>query len=101
MGILHELQERMRGLENRCVHDGYWYRVSDALVVMICGLLCRQQKIDDIHDWAKSAKSFCLSSSELNGFSAGRSSTICWHWWTRKNSGWCLPNGCSTCYAVD
>ena len=55
MGILNELQERMRGLENRCIHDGYWYRISDALVVMICGLLCRQQKIDDIHDWAKSA----------------------------------------------
>ena len=54
MGILQELQERMRGLENRCIHNGYWYRISDALVVMICGLLCRQQKIDDIHDWAKS-----------------------------------------------
>ena len=55
MGILQELQERMRGLENKSIHDGYWYRISDALVVMICGLLRKQQKIDDIHDWAKSA----------------------------------------------
>ena len=55
MGILQELQERMRGLESKSIHDGYWYRISDALVVMVCGLLCKQQKIDDIHDWAKSA----------------------------------------------
>ena len=55
MGILEDLQEKMRSLEDRAIHDGYWYRISDALIVMVCGLLCRQQKIDDIHDWAKSA----------------------------------------------
>ena len=54
MGIFKELQEKMKGLEDKEVHDGYWYRISDALIILICGLLCRQQKIDDIHDWAKS-----------------------------------------------
>jgi predicted transposase YbfD/YdcC len=52
---MKKLQEKMKGLENSEVHDGYWYSISDALLIMICGLLCRQQKIDDIHDWAKSA----------------------------------------------
>jgi len=55
MRIFEDLQEKMKGLEDRGIHDGYWYRISDALIIMICGLLCRQQKIDDIHDWAKSA----------------------------------------------
>jgi len=54
MGIFEELQDKMKGLEDSKIHDGYWYRISDALLIMICGLLCRQQKIDDIHDWAKS-----------------------------------------------
>ena len=45
----------MISLEDSAIHDGYWYRISEALIIMICGLLCRQQKIDDIHDWAKSA----------------------------------------------
>jgi predicted transposase YbfD/YdcC len=54
MGIFNELQKEMQEIEKESTHDGYWYRISDALVIMICGLLCRQQKIDDIHDWAQS-----------------------------------------------
>jgi predicted transposase YbfD/YdcC len=67
MGIFEDLQEKMRNLEDSEIHDGYWYRISDALVIMICGLLCRQQKIDDIHDWAKSAPTskFLLEQFEI------------------------------------
>jgi predicted transposase YbfD/YdcC len=54
MGIFEDLQDKMKELEDKATHDGYWYCISDALLIMICGLLCRQQKIDDIHDWANS-----------------------------------------------
>lgn len=55
MGILYELQEEMRGLEEGANHNGYWYKIGETLTIMVCGLLCGLQKMDDIHDWAKSA----------------------------------------------
>ena len=54
MGILYELKEEMKGLEDPAVHDGYWHSIGNTLIVLVCGLLCGLQKIDDIHDWAKS-----------------------------------------------
>jgi len=55
MGILYELQEEMKGLEEGARHNGYWYSIGDALIIMVSGLLCGLQRMDDIHDWAKSA----------------------------------------------
>jgi hypothetical protein len=55
MRILYELQEEMRGLEEGANHKGYWYKIGETLTIMVCGLLCGLQKMDDIHDWAKSA----------------------------------------------
>lgn len=60
MGILEELQNEMKAVEAESSHDGYWYNVSDALLVLVCGLLCGLRRVVDIHDWATSAptKSF-------------------------------------------
>jgi len=55
MGILTELQEEMKGLEEGANHDGYWYSIGGTLTILVCGLLCGLQRIDDIHDWAKAA----------------------------------------------
>ena len=45
----------MQIVEKNAEHNGYWYSVSDTLTLLVCGMLCHQQRIDDIHDWAKSA----------------------------------------------
>jgi predicted transposase YbfD/YdcC len=55
MGIFEELQSEMQVLEEIAEHDGYWYSISDVLTILVCGMLCRQQRIDDIHDWSKAA----------------------------------------------
>jgi predicted transposase YbfD/YdcC len=53
MSILVNLQDTMKALEKGAPHNGYWYSISETLIIMVCGMLCRQQRIDDIHDWAK------------------------------------------------
>ncbi len=34
-------------------HKSYYYRVSDSLSIMICGMLSSLQNISDIYDWAQ------------------------------------------------
>jgi len=53
MGIFEDLREEFIEIENETGHDGYWYRVSDVLIMLVCGMLCSLKKVDDIHDWAK------------------------------------------------
>jgi len=53
MGIFEELREKMLDLERETKHEGYWYSVSGALIILVCGMLCRLQTIDDIHEWSK------------------------------------------------
>jgi predicted transposase YbfD/YdcC len=55
MDILHGLRQEMRLVEEGAAHDGYWYSISDILIVLVCGMLCNLRLIDDIHDWAKAA----------------------------------------------
>lgn len=55
MGILYDLQQEMKGLENGAAHDGYWYSIGDTLTILVCGLLCGLREIGEILDWAKSA----------------------------------------------
>jgi len=45
----------MRLLEEGAGHDGYWYRIGDVLTILVSGMLCGLQRIDDIHDWANAA----------------------------------------------
>jgi hypothetical protein len=55
MDILHGLREEMRLVEEGAAHDGYWYSISDILIILVCGMLCGLRLIDDVHDWAKAA----------------------------------------------
>ena len=57
MGIFEELREELKAIEAESGHVGYWYSVSDVLIIIICGMLCGLRSIDDIHDWAKSTPS--------------------------------------------
>lgn len=54
MDILSELQKAMQEAEAESNHHGYWYNIKDILTIMVCGLLCNQQTIDDIHEWSQS-----------------------------------------------
>jgi len=54
MSIFERLKEELEGLEAKDAHNGYWYKISEALLVLTCGMLCGLQTIDEIHDWAKS-----------------------------------------------
>ena len=38
MGIFEVLREEFREIEDESGHDGYWCRVSDVLIVMVCGV---------------------------------------------------------------
>ncbi len=53
MESFEKLQNKMRELESETEHKGYYYKVSDALTIMICGMLCNLQNISDIHEWAQ------------------------------------------------
>lgn len=53
MSILSKLSEAMEDVGRTSVHTGYYYKVSDALTIMICGMLCNLQTISDIHEWSK------------------------------------------------
>ena len=54
MKILNELQKAMEEVETESEHKGYWYRIRDVLTILICGMLCSLQTIDDIHEWSQS-----------------------------------------------
>lgn len=53
MDSFEKLQEKMTEIEKESEHKGYYYKVSDALTIMICGMLCNLQNISDIYDWAQ------------------------------------------------
>jgi len=49
------LQKMMKEVEKGATHNGYWYSISESLIIMVCGMLCSLQTIDDIHEWSKAA----------------------------------------------
>lgn len=53
MNSFERLQEQMEVLEQETKHKGYYYRVSDVLTIMVCGMLCNLQSIADIYDWVQ------------------------------------------------
>jgi len=57
MGIFEDLRDEIKEIEEEAGHEGYWYNVSDVLIMMVSGMLCGLRSIDDIHDWAKSEPS--------------------------------------------
>ncbi|MBQ9248609.1 MAG: hypothetical protein IJ171_08510, partial [Ruminococcus sp.] len=50
MDGLERLQDQLAVLEKDTEHNGYYYRATDALTIMICGMLCNLQSIADIYD---------------------------------------------------
>ena len=65
MNVLKRLQETMREVEESSNHNGYWYKISDVLSIMVCGMLCNLQTIDDIYEWAKSEPTGMFLKHEL------------------------------------
>jgi predicted transposase YbfD/YdcC len=65
MSIWKELQKAMEEVESDCAHSGYWYRIRDILTIMICGMLCSLQTIDDIHEWSVSNPTRKLLSNQF------------------------------------
>lgn len=53
MDSFKKLQVKMVELEKESGHKGYYYKVSDVLTIMICGMLCNLQNISDIYEWSK------------------------------------------------
>lgn len=53
MNSFERLQEQMAVLNKETTYRGYYYRITDALTIMICGMLCNLQNISDIYEWVK------------------------------------------------
>lgn len=53
MDIINELEKAMASVEENTAHKGYFYNVKDILIIMICGMLCSLQNIEDIYEWSK------------------------------------------------
>ena len=53
MKSFERLHERLAQIDRETGHKGYYYRVSDALTIMICGMLCNLQSMGDIYEWAQ------------------------------------------------
>ena len=50
----------MKEVEQGSIHKGYWYSISDALIILVCGMWCSLQKIDDIHEWSQANPVRCF-----------------------------------------
>lgn len=58
--MFENLQNAMQEVESFSKHKGYLYKVSDVLIIMVCGLMCSLQTIKNIHMWCNTpyAKKF-------------------------------------------
>lgn len=55
MTTIERLRKMAQETEAGSTHRGYWYCISDALIIMVCGMLCSLQTIEDIYEWSKAA----------------------------------------------
>jgi len=46
--------EEMRKVSSKVEHQGYYYRLSSIVEILIMGLMCRMKTMTDIHFWATS-----------------------------------------------
>lgn len=54
MEIFEEIKSEFQRIEYETHYQGHFYRISNVLMILVCGLLCGLQEIDDIHEWANS-----------------------------------------------
>jgi predicted transposase YbfD/YdcC len=52
MEQLSALQKCMYEVEAASDFKGYWFRVSDVLSIVVCGMLCGLENMSEIYDWA-------------------------------------------------
>ena len=52
MGQLSELRACMYEVEEASDFKGYWFRISDLLLIVVCGMLCALENMSEIYDWA-------------------------------------------------
>ncbi len=57
MSTIESLRKMAKETESGCGYLGYWYCISDALIIMVCGMLCSLQTISDIYEWSKAVPS--------------------------------------------
>ena len=50
------MEEALEVLETEYSYDGYFYRIKDAVIIVILGSLCELQNAKKIHTWATSAQ---------------------------------------------
>jgi len=55
MKELSELRKCMGEVEEASDFKGYWFRISDVLSIIVCGMLCGLENASEIHDWSKAA----------------------------------------------
>ena len=53
MDQLVELRKCMFEVEEASDFKGYWFRISDVLLISVCGVLCGLETVSDIHEWSK------------------------------------------------
>ena len=60
--MLRTLHLQLGKMETTRPYNGYYYRIGDILTIAVCGALCNQTSLKDIHGWARyprNAEFFC------------------------------------------
>lgn len=60
------MEEALEVLEKEDSYDGYFYRIKDAVVIVILGSLCELRSVKKIHRWATSAHVRTFLSEHFN-----------------------------------
>jgi predicted transposase YbfD/YdcC len=55
MDAITSLQQMTDEAGEGSEYQGYWYSISHALIIMVCGMLCSLQSINDIYEWSQAA----------------------------------------------
>lgn len=53
MDVISSLQRMTQKAEESSEYQGYWYSISHVLIIVVCGMLCSLQSINDIYEWSR------------------------------------------------
>jgi predicted transposase YbfD/YdcC len=54
VNYLEQLQEMAREVETKEAYEGYYYKVSDVITILVIGLLCALRSAHEIYQWSRS-----------------------------------------------